>query len=59
MAKSKAGKFRAAGDTGISLFLDNGKVLRLEPDQSYETDDPVELEALRGSADVRETSAKK
>lgn len=54
MAKSKLGRFRADRDTGLSIFLDNGKVLRLEPDVSYETDDPAELEVLRGSSDVRE-----
>jgi hypothetical protein len=55
MAKRpKAGRFRADRDTGVSIFLDNGKVLRLEPDQSYETEDPGELEVLRGSGDVRE-----
>ena len=55
MAKQpKAGRFRSAHDTGVSIFLDNGKTLRLDPDASYETDDPKELETLRGSWDVRE-----
>jgi hypothetical protein len=54
MAKSKVGRFRSAHETGISIFLGNGKTLRLEPDESYETEDPAELDVLRGSDDVRE-----
>ena len=56
MAKkqSKVGRFRSAHETGVSIFLDNGRVLRLEPEESYETEDPGELEVLRGSWDVRE-----
>jgi hypothetical protein len=54
VAKSKTGRFRSVHDTGVSLHVDGRGVIRLDPDQSYETDNPAELEALRGSADVRE-----
>lgn len=54
MAKSKVGRFRSNHDTGVTVFLDNGTSLYLKPDESYETGDPAELAALRGSADVRE-----
>lgn len=52
--KDQPGRFRAAGDTGVTMFVEGRGAIRLEPDVSYETDNPAELEALRGSGDVRE-----
>jgi hypothetical protein len=52
--KPQPGRFRSAHDTGVTLFVEGRPPLRLEPDASYETDNPAELDALRGSADVRE-----
>jgi hypothetical protein len=55
MAKRKARRFKTAGDTGISVYVQGRPdPLRLEGSGTYTTDDPQELEALQGSPDVVE-----
>lgn len=51
----KARRFKLNRDTGISVSIPGrGEPLRLEPGSHYTTDDPAELDALLGSADVTE-----
>lgn len=60
---SKSRTFKAAGSTGVTVFAadasGNSIPVRLEPGDSYETDDKAIIAALDGSPEVDEVKAKK
>lgn len=51
---AKARRFRLDRDTGITVYITGRPEVRLEPDHHYTTEDPAEIAALQGTADVTE-----
>jgi hypothetical protein len=56
----KARKYRSSSEYPVSVYI-NGRPdpVRVQPDETYETADRAEIEALNGSPEVREIKDKK
>jgi hypothetical protein len=58
MSAAKPRRFRSNSDTGVTVWATNASggttEVRVEPDQTFETDDKHLIAALQGSPEVRE-----